>query len=135
MAHHKLKLVPGDSVTIEIDKDPNRYELLVVKEQRKELMSFREIQIINNEIGINLNDICNKGRKMNLVFARFYISHILCERYKITPKVVGRMINHDRTSVLYYKKQHKLCFETNYDEYVRFVSHIEKLLNHEEDKA
>ena len=134
MAHHTIKIAPGDTVTIvseELEsKKVNEAHLI-------KLMSvFKEFKILFEDIGLNHEKFFGKTRKLEYVFARIYMSHLLRNKYNLSEKEMVRLFKRDRTTFIHYKKQHENLIKQNFYEYMFLIETIQnKLLSYEENQT
>lgn len=133
MAHHTIKIAPGDTVTIVAEELESKkvYEPYLIK-----LMSvFKEFKVLFEDIGLHQEKFFGKTRKHEYVFARIYMSHLLTTKYNLSEKEMIRLFKKDRTTFIHYKKQHENLVKQNFHKYMLLIETIQNKLEYEENKT
>lgn len=70
--------------------------------------NFTEIcNIATTELGIEKGSLSRKSRKIDLCILRMVVSNIAMIEEHINKRIIGEILNRDRTSIFYYEKTHQ----------------------------
>ena len=99
----------------------------MAKEIKEEVFTSPEIEVllsvIDGKLGITYEQMRSASRLREIVFARRVLCVIARRHWDMTYEVIGRLINKDHSSVIYYIKKHDHEYE-KYPDYSRMYKTV-----------
>ena len=80
----------------------------------------------------NKKEIISKLRTAELTLCRKAFCNVLCIQHELPPEIVAKVINRDRTSILYYINSHEADYEYYKDYTIAYdavTNHINEILD------
>lgn len=78
-------------------------------------MNDKIIQTVCKTWNRSLDDVCGRSRKQDVVYTRMTIAHFLRKYTKLSTTEIGKLINRDHATILYYLKAYDSEFRFNKD--------------------
>ena len=89
------------------------------------------IQTVCRKWNVNLEDICGRSRKQEIVYPRMVIACFLRQHTALSTTEIGRLINRDHSTIIHYLKTYDSEFRFN-KEFRNFAESIKRELQEKE---
>ena len=86
------------------------------------------IQTVCRKWNVNLEDVCGRSRKQEIVYPRMVIACFLRQHTALSTTEIGRLINRDHSTIIHYLKTYDSEFRFN-KEFRNFAESIKEELD------
>ncbi len=98
-------------------------------------------KLIENTLGVDMHDMQTKYRHRKLIIARVIFTHLLRMLYNYGYSEIGRTLQHNHSTIIYYAKMHRDLTITKDRHYMNAYSKVtemmqlEAALSHKKEKS